>query len=176
MNIYLRPMTKEDTDLIVAWRNKDAVRRNFIYQELFTRQSHEHWIETMVDTGKVVQMIICSQDTDQPLGSVYIRDIDMRHRKGEYGIFIGEDDARGKGIGTQAAKLAIEYAFEELKLHRLFLRVFADNLQAVRSYEKAGFVREAYLKDDVRIDGKYRDIILMAVINQEESGEREMEG
>ncbi len=176
MNIYLRPMTKDDTDLIVAWRNKDEVRKHFIYQELFTRQSHEHWIETMVDTGKVVQMIICSQDTDQPFGSVYIRDIDMQHRKGEYGIFIGEDDARGKGIGTQAAKRMIEYAFETLKLHRLFLRVFADNLQAVRSYEKAGFVREAYLKDDVRIDGKYHDIILMAIINQEESDEREMEG
>lgn len=165
-NIYLRPMTAEDTDNIVAWRNSDAVRTNFIYQKLFTRQSHEQWIETMVNTGKVVQMIICLCENDAPVGSVYIRDIDTTHSKGEYGIFIGEDSARGRGIGTATAKLMIRYAFEELKLHRLFLRVFADNKQAMGSYEKAGFVKEAYLKDDVCIDGVYRDIVLMAIINK----------
>lgn len=42
MTVYLRPMTYEDTDLIVSWRNQESVRRNFIYQELFTRESHEH--------------------------------------------------------------------------------------------------------------------------------------
>lgn len=165
-NIYLRLMTAEDTDNIVAWRNSDAVRTNFIYQKLFTRQSHEQWIETMVNTGKVVQMIICLCENDAPVGSVYIRDIDTTHNKGEYGIFIGEDSARGRGIGTAAAKLMIRYAFEEQKLHRLFLRVFADNKQAMGSYEKAGFVKEAYLKDDVCIDGVYRDIVLMAIINK----------
>lgn len=173
MDIFLRPMTKEDTDLIIAWRNQEAVRTHFIYQELFTRQSHEHWIETMIDTGRAVQMIICEKETGKPLGSVYVRDIDNKHHKGEYGIFIGEEEARGKGAGTQAAKLMIQYAFEELKLHRLFLRVFADNLSAVKSYEKAGFKQEAYLRDDVCIDGKYRDMILMAVIREEESGKGE---
>jgi len=167
-NIYLRIMTAEDTDNIVKWRNSDAVRTNFIYQKLFTRQSHEHWIETMVNTGKVVQMIICMCGSDMPVGSVYIRDIDVVHNKGEYGIFIGESSARGHGVGTAAAKLMIQYAFKELKLHRLFLRVFADNAQAMGSYEKAGFVKEAYLKDDVCIDGVYRDIVLMAIINRNE--------
>lgn len=164
--VYLRLMTPEDTDDIVRWRNSDSVRTNFIYQKLFTRQSHEQWIETMVNTGKVVQMIICMCENDAPVGSVYIRDIDTTHHKGEYGIFIGEESARGCGIGTAAAKLMIRYAFEELQLHRLFLRVFADNAQAMGSYEKAGFVKEAYLKDDVCIDGVYRDIVLMAVINE----------
>lgn len=179
--ICLRLMTEEDTDNIVKWRNSDGVRTHFIYQKLFTRQSHEQWIENMVKPGKVVQMIICeceqtalAQDdgsagkvctAGRPIGSVYIRDIDSTHNKGEYGIFIGEADARGKGIGTRAAKLMIRYAFKELKLHRLFLRVFADNTQAIGSYEKAGFVKEAYLKDDVCIDGVYRDIVLMAILN-----------
>lgn len=169
-NIFLRPMTEEDTDLIIRWRNSDAVRANFIYRELFTRQSHEHWIETMIKTGRVVQMIICERtDPDgeaEPVGSVYIRDIDNTHHKGEYGIFIGEENARGRGIGTIAAKLMVEYAFEELNLHKLFLRVFADNDRALCSYEKAGFLREAYLKDEVCIEGAYRDIVLMAVINE----------
>lgn len=171
--IYLRKMTREDTDLIIKWRNSEEVRSRFIYQGLFTRQSHEKWIDTMVDTGKVVQMIICLKDGDIPVGSVYIRDIDTTHHKGEYGIFIGEAQARGKGIGTRAAKLMTAYAFQKLSLHRLFLRVFADNMRAIRSYEKAGFVREAYLKDDVCINGEYRDIVLMAVLDQEHTSVRE---
>lgn len=163
--IYLRLMTYEDTDLIVKWRNSDPVRKRFIYQELFTREGHESWIKNRIETGNVVQMIICGLGTDSPLGSVYIRDIDRQHNKAEYGIFIGEDGARGKGIGTAVARLMLRYCFVEEKLHRVYLRVFADNLQAVRSYEKAGFVREACLRDDVCIDGEYRDIILMAALN-----------
>ena len=166
--IYLRPMTEDDTDLIVVWRNSDGVRKHFIYQAMFTKEGHLNWLNSVIKPGKASQMIICEADTDKPLGSVYIRDIDREHRKGEYGIFIGEDAARGRGIGTAAAKLMVRYAFEELKLHRLFLRVYADNLRAVRSYEKAGFVREAYLKDDVYVNGAFRDIILMAVLNPEE--------
>ena len=142
--IYLRLMTWDDTDLIVKWRNSDAVRRNFIYQTLFTREGHEHWIRTKVETGQVVQMTICDQASDKPLGSVYIRDIDREHNKAEYGIFIGEEDARGRGVGTAAAKLMLQYCFEEEKLHRVYLRVFAENVQAVRSYEKAGFVDGRY--------------------------------
>ncbi|MCI9141671.1 MAG: GNAT family N-acetyltransferase [Lachnospiraceae bacterium] len=162
--ICLRLMTEADTDLIIAWRNTDSVRKNFIYQELFTREGHEAWIQTMIRTGRAIQMIICELATEKPLGSVYIRDIDRQHNKAEYGIFIGEAQARGRGLGTAAAKLMLRYCFEEEGLHRIYLRALSDNLQAIRSYEKAGFVREGCLKDDVCIDGKYRDIIWMAAV------------
>lgn len=163
--IYLRPMTWDDTDLIVRWRNSDAVRLNFIYQEPFTRGGHENWIRNMVETGKVIQMIICETKDDTPLGSVYIRDIDRQHNKAEYGIFIGEESARGRGVGTAAARLMLEYCFREEKLHRVYLRAFASNARAIRSYEKAGFVREGLLRDDVCIEGEYRDIVWMAAVN-----------
>jgi len=170
VGIYLRPMDKEDTDLIVAWRNRDEVRENFIYRELFTREGHEHWIETMIKTGRAVQMMICRIPSGKAVGSVYIRDIDRQHNKAEYGIFIGEADARGRGVGTAAAKLMLRYCFEEEGLHRVYLRALSGNLQAIRSYEKAGFVREACLRDDVRIDGQYYDIIWMAAVNPAQSG------
>lgn len=162
--IYLRLMTGEDTDLIVGWRNQEAVRKNFIYQEPFTRQGHESWIKNQIETGHVVQTIICELGTDRPLGSVYIRDIDRQHNKAEYGIFIGEADARGRGIGTAAAKLMLRYCFEEEGLHRVYLRAFASNQQAIRSYEKAGFQKEGLLRDDVCIRGKYCDIQWMAAV------------
>lgn len=170
VKIYLRLMMREDTDLIVAWRNSDAVRKNYIYQEPFTREGHENWVRNMVDTGKVVQMMICDLDTDRPLGSVYIRDIDRRHNKAEYGIFIGEADGRGRGVGTAAARLMLRYCFEEQGLHRVYLRALSDNLQAIRSYEKAGFVKEGYLREDVCIDGRYRDIVWMAALKENDTG------
>lgn len=162
--ISLRLMTAEDTDLIVQWRNNPRVRNNFIYQKPFTKEGHENWVRTMVDTGKVLQFIIVDLSDGQPVGSVYFRDIDKEHSKAEYGIFIGEDSAVGKGFGSEAARIAVEYGFEELGLHKIFLRVFADNAEAIRSYEKAGFVKEGYFKDDVCIDGRYKDLIFMAII------------
>lgn len=166
--VYLRLMTREDTDDIIKWRNLDEVRSRFIYQKLFTKESHEKWIETMVETGKVVQMIIAECDGNRPVGSVYVRDIDYEHNKAEFGIFIGEPDCLSKGYGTEATELMVEYAFTYLNLHKLMLRVFADNERAIKAYEKAGFTKEAYLKDEVCIDGKYKDIVLMAIFNEED--------
>ena len=163
VGIYLRKMTVDDTDNIVKWRNKEAVRSRFLYREPFTQEGHLQWIKTKIDTGLAVQMIICTGE-HTPIGSVYLRDIDRLNRKAEYGIFIGEEDALGKGYGTAAAKLMLRYGFEQLSLHKIFLRVLADNARAIASYEKAGFVREAYLKDEVFLDGKFCDIVFMAMI------------
>lgn len=159
--IYLRKMEVSDTDKIVEWRNKDRVRRNFIYQEPFTKEGHLSWIKNHVETGHVVQFIICEKESDRPVGSVYFRDIDTQKSCAEYGIFIGEDDAVGKGYGTLAAKLAVLYAFEELGLNYIFLRVFEDNIGARRSYEKAGFQLIEGKKDDIVIDGNIRKMIFM---------------
>lgn len=169
--ISLRLMDKEDTDRIVTWRNQDFVRCNFIYQQDFTREGHEKWIRTMIDTGLAVQFMICIGEEQRPVGSVYLRDIDRTHKKAEYGIFIGEKDAWGQGYGTWVAKKMIAYAFEKEGLHKLMLRVLAENQGAIRSYEKAGFVREAYLRDEVFLEGQYKDVIYMAVINEAESRE-----
>lgn len=167
--IFLRPMTPADTDNIIKWRNTDFVRRNFIYQKPFTIQGHEEWTQTMIDTGKAVQFMICVKDTGKPVGSVYLRDINPEHKKAEYGVFIGEADALGKGYGTEAARLLTAYAFQNMGLHKVMLRVLAGNEQAKRSYEKAGFVQEAYLQDEVILEGRYRDVIYMAMIQSNES-------
>ena len=136
--VYLRPMTESDTAKIVTWRNKDFVRKNFIYQELFTEQGHRAWIRGQVEPGHVVQFVICLSD-GREIGSVYFRDIDEKAKTAEYGIFIGEEDALGCGYGTQTAKAALGYAFTQLRLRRVFLRFLADNIGARKSYEHAGF-------------------------------------
>lgn len=136
--IYLRPMEITDTEKIVNWRNQDWVCRNFIYQEPFTVEGHMHWIRTQVETGHVIQFIICLTD-GRDIGSVYLRDIDREQGTAEYGIFIGEEDALGCGYGTAAAQEALVYAFTKLSLNKIYLRFLADNIGAGKSYERAGF-------------------------------------
>ncbi len=174
--VWLRLMTRKDTDDIVRWRNQDFVRERFLYRKPFTVQGHLHWIRTQVETGHVVQMMICLPKVATPVGSVYFRDIDRENRKAEYGIFIGERTALGKGLGTETARLALDYAFHELGLHRVMLRVLSDNVRARRSYARAGFVEEAHLHDDVFLDGAFRDVILMAAIHPAEGRQKPEEG
>lgn len=161
--IFIRPITDADTDLIVRWRNNERVRHNFIYREAFTPEGHRNWVRSMIDTGKAVQFVICEGAEGRPVGSVYFRDIDRVKKEAEYGIFIGEDAAAGKGYGTRAAKLAIDYAFGRLGLDRLILRVFTDNAAAVRSYEKAGFSGKTLLKDVRCSDGESKDMYMMTL-------------
>lgn len=174
--VYLRLMTVEDTDNIVKWRNNPRVQEKFIYRKPFTREGHLAWVESRVKSGEVIQFIICEMETDRPVGSAYFRDIDKEHRNAEYGIFIGVDDAVGHGIGSEVCRLACRYGFEVEKWHKIRLRVFPDNIAAIRSYEKAGFEREACLRDEVYIDGGYRDVILMGLVNQEETGKEPQAG
>ena len=170
--VVLRPITDEDTDRIVAWRNTPSVVQNFIFRPKFTAEMHRNWLATKVATGQVVQYIIEEKATGRPVGSVYYRDVDPLNHSAEYGIFIGEPDARGKGYGTETARLFTAFGFAHLGLHRISLRLLADNLPARRSYEKAGFVPEGIFRDMVLLDGQYRDIVFMAKLATiEEEGE-----
>lgn len=164
--MQIRPITPEDTDQIVAWRNRDFVRENFIYQKLFTREGHEAWMREQVQTGHVAQFIICvsaKEDCPREIGSVYLRDIDREKGEAEYGIFIGERDALGQGYGTQAARLMLKYGFERLGLQRIFLRLLEDNAKALRSYEKAGFQWDSSRRETVSLEQGMRDVLFMEI-------------
>lgn len=177
--LRLRPITPADTDQIVTWRNRDFVRKNFIYQKPFTREGHETWLREQVEPGHVVQFIICVdegntclQEDDvcrgvvgghEEIGSVYLRDIDREKGEAEYGIFIGESDALGKGYGTQAAKQMLDYGFETLGLQKIFLRLLEDNIKALKSYEKAGFQLIENRRETVTLEQGVREILFMEI-------------
>lgn len=164
-SLSLRKITREDTLKVVEWRNNPRVRSHFIYRETFTPESHENWLREKIDTGKVLQFIICENEADyRPIGSVYFIFRNEEKTEAEYGIFIGEDDAVGKGYGNETALLATEYVRDETPVKKLILRVFTDNTVARKSYEHGGFV---YVKDLPAVecsDGEKSDMILMEKI------------
>lgn len=177
--VYLRPMTPQDTDRVVNWRNQDFVRKNFIYQKPFTREGHEAWLKEQVEPGHVAQFIICvegagscldkdntqagAEEVCREIGSVYLRDIDREKGEAEYGVFIGEENALGQGYGTQAAKLMLNYGFGTLGLKKIFLRLLEDNAKALRSYEKAGFQMINGRRETVALEQGVREVLFMEI-------------
>lgn len=160
--VILRPIELKDTDNIIKWRNDPFIKQNFIFREDFTSEMHLHWMETKVSSGEVIQYIIEDVSDGRPVGSVYYRDIDYKNASAEFGIFIGESNARGRGFGAEATKLFTEFGFQELKLHRIFLRLLSHNKVAYMSYQGAGFETEGIARDMVFLDGKYHDIVFMS--------------
>ena len=165
-NLIFRPINREDTDNILRWRNSSFIKNYFLYRQDITRQEHLSWLTEYVDTGKVIQFVIIEKETKTPIGSVYFKDIDRVVKKGEYGIFIGEESARGKGYGTETAIRMVRFFLDELGFHKLSLRVLEKNETAIKSYESAGFRIEGRMEDEVCFDGKYENLIFMAVINR----------
>lgn len=161
--ICIRPIEDSDTDYIIKWRNTDFVRNNFIFRETFTRQMHETWMreKVQVDNPPVKQFIIEELPGNNPVGCVYLRDVDYEKKTAEYGVFLGEKEALGKGYGTMAARWSLSYAKDVLGLRSMILRVFADNEPAIRSYKNAGFYEIEYKKDFMTDESGVRDLIIM---------------
>ena len=82
-------------------------------------------------------------------------------------ITIGERDAWGRGLGTEATRLMLGLAFDTLGLHRVGLTVFAFNERAIRSYRKAGFAIEGRMREAIVRDGRYWDELQMGVLQEE---------
>jgi RimJ/RimL family protein N-acetyltransferase len=83
------------------------------------------------------------------------------------GIGIGEPEYRGKGYGSDAVRLTVNYAFRELGIYRVSLNVFSYNQRAIRSYEKVGFVHEGLLRAALYRDGQRYDCLFMGILRPE---------
>ena len=81
------------------------------------------------------------------------------------GIFIGDKNEWGKGYGTDATKSLIRFGFNELNLHRIWLRVDRNNSAALKCYQKAGLVQEGVFREDVYRNGCFHDTIVMSILS-----------
>lgn len=160
--VFLTPITLNDCEDFVRWRNSDFIRSKFIFREEITIENQGDWIRKMVETGKVEQFIIWDKKDKKKIGSVYLQHIDKRNRKCEFGILIGEKEYIGEGRGTEANQLVCKYGFEMLGMKQIYLRVLASNVRAIKSYVRAGFKEEYISHNDVWIDGEAVDVVYMS--------------
>ncbi len=162
--VYLRPITVEDTDMVLSWRNSKRVVENFIYRKPISRQEHLSWLENKVFKGAVHQFVVCTRDGDTACGSVYLQNFDEERKEAESGIFMGNTALLGKGLGTEAYRLLARYGFDDLGLEAICARVLAGNTASRRLHEKLGYRQEAYLRDELLIEGRYEDLIRYIVV------------
>jgi len=165
--VQLRAMTINDADDVVRWRNDPFVIDHLFDDKPPTRADHVQWFQKMIVRSDRHEFIIIERATQRSIGTIGLSDIDRTNRRAEYGILIGASDARGKGYAHEASELILAYAFNELKLHRVFLHVFTDNLAAIKLYKQLGFQIEGILRGHVCKRGVFRDVIAMAILDHE---------
>ena len=156
--IILRPITADDTEMVLAWRNSDRTVRNFYYRKPVTEEDHAKWLRDKVDTGEVWQYVVILKENDTPIGSVYLQHIDPATLTGETGVFFSEDAPAGCGLATEAVKLLGEEAgFKMLGLLHLTAKVISTDTASMKLHEKAGYRIANEIKGETCTDGEVVD-------------------
>lgn len=99
--------------------------------------------------------------------SPYGERVDPENRRARYAIGIFGPTFWGRGLGTEASRLVLAYAFEVLLLHRVELRVLAFNERAIACYERCGFRREGVEREGAWIGGEWQSDVIMSILEQE---------
>jgi UDP-4-amino-4,6-dideoxy-N-acetyl-beta-L-altrosamine N-acetyltransferase len=159
---HLRSLTPAETDLILRWRGDPAVATQLFSERPPSRAEHQAFLDRLRETDERVEFaIVLAGGT--PVGTIGLSHIDRKGGSAEYGILIGEESARGKGIAREASEVMLDYAFNVLGLHRVSLRVFADNHAAIALYRRLGFRSDAGGDAVKEKDGVPRQVLGMAI-------------
>lgn len=98
------------------------------------------------------------------LGEAVLNELDAPNESMSFRIALAGPHAFGRGHGTEATRLVLDFAFDTVGLHRVGLEVFDFNARARRVYEKCGFVREGVLRDALLWEGRRHDALVMSVL------------
>jgi RimJ/RimL family protein N-acetyltransferase len=164
--IGLGPISPDFLDLYLQWFNDFEARQAYSPPLIpRTRKSCEEWLER-VSKGEpgTIQFGIFELSSLRPIGWTQLDNIDRFQQTAEYGIFIGDKSAWGKGYGTETTRLMLEYGFSLLHLHNIMLQVDSDNEAAIRAYRRAGFrefgrQREVRWRESGRCDAIYMECL-----------------
>jgi len=139
--VALGPIRRDLVPLYQRWLNDFSTLRTLaIPPRPMTMEDEIAWYERAATSdATAVNFTMYETASWRPIGNCQWRAIDYRNRTAEYAIFIGDPADRGKGYGTEATRLMVDYAFTALGLHNVMLTSYAFNLAGQRAYEKAGF-------------------------------------
>ncbi|MER2169117.1 MAG: GNAT family protein [Psychrobacillus psychrodurans] len=174
-DIYIRLLKIEDTEAVLSLetRNKDFFKHYTVLREpnFYTFEKIKERIENGIagaknDTLYAFGIFLIS--TDELIGNVALSHISRGPAQSGMIGYCLDKTHNGKGYMTKAVKLAVEYGFKTLKLHRIEAGVMPHHIPSITVLEKAGFHKEGIAKENVQINGKWQDHLILAIINQED--------
>ena len=163
---YLSPINIEDYDQYYKWLNQSETTIYLsVFHEIIARHQEKELLTKLIRTEEGnYMMAIVENGTNKLLGNCGLLHVDLVNRTAEFGIFIGDKEYRGKGIGEEATRLILDFGFNAINLHHIWLRAFSFNKNAIGLYKKIGFKiigtkRESRIIGDKKIDEILMDIL-----------------
>jgi RimJ/RimL family protein N-acetyltransferase len=171
---FLRPGEREDIPLFVRWINDERTVAYLAARAPLGQAIEERWFERMIEAqGRDSWFfVICTLADERPIGDLALFELDLTNGSAGIGILIGDPADQGRGLGTDAMEVLLDFGFGELRLERMWLDVYDYNPRAIRSYEKAGFVHEGTLRHAVYRRGQHHDVHRMAILRHEWAARR----
>lgn len=165
--IILRDLQLGDAEDRYKWSLDKEVTKFLSVPEKyppFTKEETIKWIQACIDgTNGYLQKSILTED-NMHIGWVDLKNFDKINNNAELGITIGDKYYWGKGYGAAAIIEMLHFGFEELNLHKIWLRVDQDNEKAINSYKKIGFIEEGVLREDRLRRGEYIDRLRFSIL------------
>ena len=158
--IVLRQLSEKDAPFMLEWMHDPDILKGLSIRTIdstlddalgFIRRSQ---IPDPVKTGDDLHFAAADAESDEYLGTISLKHVDLENRRAEYAVVMRKK-AHGTGAAFEATRLVLEKAFSELGLHKVFLSVYADNIAAVKLYEKSGFKCEGEFRDHFLKDGRF---------------------
>ncbi len=103
----------------------------------------------------------------QLLGEVRLDGFDAQDRRARLAIGLYDPAQLSKGLGREAIRLVLAHGFDTMALHRIDLRVLANNTRAIRCYRACGFVEEGQERESAWLDGVWQDDVIMGLLDRE---------
>jgi hypothetical protein len=167
--VGLRAIEEADLELLQQWRNNPAFRRNFREVRELGMENQKRWFKMTYDNPMRDFMFgIVDIDNDQLIGACGLLYINWFIRSADFSFYIGRDNAYidDKGYAEEAARLLIDYGFNNLNLHKIWMELYEfDKVKFNFFTQKFGFKQDALLRDNCFEDGKYWNSYIISLIN-----------
>ena len=154
---------KDASEMLDCLNDKDNVRFMMIKSKTFTIDDCYNFINNACKDSSSKHFAIVDEG-DNWVGTISLKNIDYNNKKAEYAI-ISSSKVHGKGYASKATDELVNYAFNELGLHKIFLNVRPDNIRAVEFYKKKGFEYVGRSVDSLYQNESYFDLLWFELIN-----------
>jgi RimJ/RimL family protein N-acetyltransferase len=160
----LKPITKSDLKVLVAWRNDPHINRWLSNHNKTIEEAEKRYASITSNPANRYDGIYVD---DKLIGYCVVKSVDIRQRQGKIGIIIGESDYWGRGIAPTVIRQQLRYCFEDLKLHRVGATVVRGNERSSRLFESLGFTLEGTLRHAMMSNGELVDLLVYSMLEGE---------